>query len=174
MGERDMTDTHDSADKRGGQRRREDRPSGRDDRPRGRPEGRRERPDSRERRPFRAGGPRRDHERRPGGAASPEDEKWAQVPEEEIRSQTRQLIQGSNLMETGFGARRFYFVARSGRMPFLDISDDMASRLANGMAAIVELPGEGGAEEYSVIPRGLALRLKVVDPQIVRFFNEDS
>jgi uncharacterized protein YaiL (DUF2058 family) len=97
-----------------------------------------------------------------------------QIPEEEIRTQTRQLIQGSNLMETGFGARRFYFVARGGRLPFLDISDDLASRLANGMAAVVQLPGEGGVEEYSVIPRGLALRLKAIDPQMVRFFNEDS
>jgi len=85
----------------------------------------------------------------------------------------RQLITGSNLMETGFGARRFYFVTRRGRIPFLDISDDLSFRLTNGLAAIVELPGEG-QEVFSVIPRGLALRLKAVEPELVRFFNEEA
>jgi uncharacterized protein YaiL (DUF2058 family) len=81
------------------------------------------------------------------------------------------LIQECNLLETGFGARRFYFVTRDGRIPFLDVSEDLSSRLANGLAAIVELPGQSH-EEYSVIPRGLALRVKSVEPLLVRFLNE--
>lgn len=144
-----------------------------EDRPRRRQGEGRDRQDSRDRRSPRGGGPRRGFERRPAGPPTPEDEKWMQVSEEEIRGQMRQLIAGSNLLETGFGARRFHFITRRGRIPFLDVSDDLSFRLTNGLAAIVELPGEG-PEEYSVVPRGLAIRLKAVDAQMVRFFCEND
>ena len=93
--------------------------------------------------------------------AAPED--WSDLSEEEIRERLKEMVFKSSLKETGFGARRFYFVTRDNKIPFLDLSDELTSRLEKGQAAIVELPGNG-VDEYTVVPRAVAQQMKSVDP----------
>jgi uncharacterized protein YaiL (DUF2058 family) len=145
----------------------------RDDRGRGRQGGRRERSDGRDRRPSRgASGPRRSSERRPVKSATMEEDKWSQISEEDFRTRLKELILEANLRETGFGARRFFFATRDGKIPSIDISDDLAGRLIYGQAAIVEVPGEG-VREYAIVPSGMVSKIKTVDPEMVRFLNEE-
>jgi len=114
---------------------------------------------------------RREAEIPPRPEAPVED--WSHLSPDEIQSRLQEMIQGSNLKETGFGARRFYYVARDGRMPFLDISDDLTSRLEKGLAAVVEIPGDENGE-VTIVPRAIAQQMKSVDPESVRFLNPDT
>ena len=136
--------------------------------------GRRDREDSGRRRSFSSDRPRRPPRKpRPPVRTSPENDTWSHLSDDELREQMRDLILGANLMETGFGARRFYFVSRDKRVTSMDISPDLASRLTNGQAALVEVPGSD-EEEYTVIPWDLAEKIKTVDPECVRFLNTES
>lgn len=118
-----------------------------------------------------AEGPRR-------GPAGPSEPPPPDVPEhdfsdlsdEEIQVKLREMVAESSLLETGFGARRFYFVTREGKMPFIDISDELTSRLEKGIASIVEVPMEKN-EEYTVVPRSVAVQMQAFDPESVRFLN---
>ena len=103
--------------------------------------------------------------------APPED--WSHLSEEEIRERLKEMVLGASLKETGFGARRFYFVTRENKIPFLDLSEELTSRLERGMAAIVELPGEA-IDEYTIVPRAVALQMQSVDPESVRFLNPEA
>jgi RNA recognition motif-containing protein len=100
-------------------------------------------------------------------------EDWSHLSEAETRARLKEMIEGSSLKETGFGARRFYFVARDNRIPFLDLSEELTGRLEKGLAAIVEVPGEG-IEDYTIVPRVVAQRMKSVDPESVRFLNPEA
>jgi uncharacterized protein YaiL (DUF2058 family) len=86
------------------------------------------------------------------------------------------MVEESSLKETGFGARRFYFVTRENKIPFLDLSDELTGRLEKGQAAIVEAPGEGDEEvvDYTIVPRAVARQMQTVDPESVRFMNPQS
>jgi RNA recognition motif-containing protein len=102
--------------------------------------------------------------------AEPRDDEWSDLSEEDMKTRLREIVLEASLKETGFGARRFYFVTRENRIPFIDISEELCGRLEKGMAAIVEVPDQD-AEEYTVVPRGLAQRIRSVDPEAVRFLN---
>ncbi len=112
----------------------------------------------------------------PRRAPEPEvlpEEDWADLSPEETQTKLLELVRKSSLKENGFGSRRFYFVTRENKIPFLDISDDLTSRLERGMAAIVEVPGQE-AEEFTVVPRAVAQRMKTIDPDAVLFFNPEQ
>ena len=100
------------------------------------------------------------------------DEDWSGLSDEEILADLREMITKSSLKETGFGARRFYFVNRENQIPFLDISDDLTSRLEKGLAAIVEIPGDPPGD-FTVVPRREALRMKTIKPEMVLFLNDE-
>lgn len=102
-----------------------------------------------------------------------EEDKWSQLSEEDFRSRLKELILDANLRETGFGARRFFFATREGKIPSIDISDDLAGRLIYGQAAIVEVPGEGKTE-YAIVPSAMVGKIKTIDPEMIRFLNEES
>jgi len=109
------------------------------------------------------------------GQSQPEelpDEDWSGLSEEEIETDLRKMISESSLKETGFGARRFYFVNRQNQIPFLDISDDLTSRLEKGLAAIIEIPGDPPGD-FTVVPRAQALRMKTIKPEMVLFLNDE-
>ena len=103
--------------------------------------------------------------------APPED--WSHLSEEEARVRLKEMVLRASLKETGFGARRFYFVTRENKIPFLDLSEELTSRLERGMAAIVELPGEG-TDEYTIVPRAVARQMQSIDPESVRFLNPET
>jgi RNA recognition motif-containing protein len=101
----------------------------------------------------------------------PED--WSHLSEEEVRERIREMVEGASLKETGFGARRFYFVTRENKIPFLDLSDELTSRLEKGQAAIVELPGSE-VDDYTIVPRAVARQMQSIDPESVRFLNPEA
>ena len=101
------------------------------------------------------------------------EEDWTGLSQVEIEAKLREMVLKSSLKENGFGSRRFYFVTRENKIPFLDISDDLTSRLEKGLAAIVEIPGQED-EEFTVVPRAVAQRMKNVDSDAVLFFNPEQ
>jgi len=77
-------------------------------------------------------------------------EDWSLLSEEEAKERIQKMVEDASLKETGFGARRFYFVTRENKIPFLDLSDELTGRLgAYGPAG--EGPGgdRGGARGRS-------------------------
>jgi|GEM_PF-413203 len=111
----------------------------------------------------------------PSSPPVPEDplEDWSHLSEEEVKARIQKMIEESSLKETGFGSRRFYFVTRESKIPFLDLSDELTGRLEKGQAAIVELPGDD-VVDYTIVPRAVARRMQSVDPDSVRFMNPQS
>jgi RNA recognition motif-containing protein len=107
----------------------------------------------------------------PEPEAPPED--WSHLSEEEVRGRIREMVEGASLKETGFGARRFYFVTRDNKIPFLDLSDELTGRLEKGQAAIVEIPGDV-VDDYTIVPRAVARQMQSVDPESVRFLNPEA
>lgn len=103
----------------------------------------------------------------------PPPEDWSHLSDDESRQRIREMVLKTSLKETGFGARRFYFVTRDNKIPFLDLSEELTSRLEKGMAAIVELPGER-IDEYTVVPRAVARQMQSLDPESVRFLNPEA
>jgi RNA recognition motif-containing protein len=100
-------------------------------------------------------------------------EDWSQLPEEEVKERIRKMVEEASLKETGFGARRFYFVTRENKIPFLDLSDELTGRLEKGQAAIVEVPGDD-VDDYTIVPRAVARQMQTVDPESVRFLNPQA
>jgi uncharacterized protein YaiL (DUF2058 family) len=78
----------------------------------------------------------------------------------------RSLVDGAMLQGTG-GPRRFCFVNRRNRVPFVEVSDDAAARLVRGELAIVET--EDGA--VGLVPARAAREIAELDAETVRFWN---
>ena len=100
-------------------------------------------------------------------------EDWSHLSEEEVKERIREMVEGASLKETGFGARRFYFVTRDNSIPFLDLSDELTGRLEKGQAAIVEVPGDD-VDDYTIVPRAVARQMQSIDPESVRFLNPQA
>jgi hypothetical protein len=107
----------------------------------------------------------------PEPEAPPED--WSHLSEEEVKERIQKMVEEASLKETGFGARRFYFVTRDNKIPFLDLSDELTGRLEKGQAAIVELPGND-VDDYTIVPRSVARQMQSIDPESVRFLNPEA
>ncbi|MBI4613102.1 MAG: DUF2058 family protein [Planctomycetes bacterium] len=69
------------------------------------------------------------------------------------------------------GGKRFHFVAKSGRVPFVDAGEDVTRQLVSGSAGIVEVPGKNGREHAIVADRASLEEIAGIDPDVVRFWN---
>lgn len=70
------------------------------------------------------------------------------------------------------GTRRFYFIARDRRVPFLELSQEAALDLEHGKLAIVEVEGrKRDIIDWVVVPREAAQRVQALDAEAVRFLN---
>lgn len=78
----------------------------------------------------------------------------------------KSLIAEATLQGFG-GARRFSYVNRNNRVPFLEVSDDAARRLTRGELAIIETK-EG---KVGLVPGAAAREIVELDGEIVRFWN---
>lgn len=81
-------------------------------------------------------------------------------------SRVKSLISEATLQGTG-GSRRFSYVNRNNRVPFLEVSDDVARRLTRGEMAIIET--EDG--KVGLVPGKAAREIEELDKEIVRFWN---
>ena len=89
------------------------------------------------------------------------------------RQQIEDLVARRDLTKTGFGVRRFYFIDSGDKIPFLEVSDDMARRLEEGKAAIVEIR-QGENPGFFLVPNDVAAKLMQTDPETVRFWNREK
>jgi len=69
------------------------------------------------------------------------------------------------------GSRRWFFVTRDGRVPFLNVSQGAARLLDSGEAGIVESLGEADADHVVVESQRALMTLHNTDPELVRFWN---
>lgn len=79
----------------------------------------------------------------------------------------KSLISGTLLQGGTGGARRFCYVNRRNRVPFLEVNDDIARRLTRGELAIVET--EDG--KVGLVPGPAAREIVELDKEMVRFWN---
>lgn len=77
------------------------------------------------------------------------------------------LISGALLKGGTGGPRRFCYVNRRNRVPFLEVNDDVARRLTRGELAIIET--EDG--KVGLVPGAAAREIAELDKEIVRFWN---
>lgn len=79
----------------------------------------------------------------------------------------KSLISGALLRGGTGGPRRFCYVNRRNRVPFLEVSDDSARRLTRGDLAIIET--EDG--KVGLVPGTAAREIVELDSEVVRFWN---
>lgn len=98
-----------------------------------------------------------------------------QAREEEGRQAVRveDLVASGAVREGIEGEQRFFFKARSGRVPSLNVSEAIESRLISGKAAIVEV-SEGPTARWVIVGRATADKILAIDPEAVRFLNLDG
>ena len=64
-------------------------------------------------------------------------------------------------------------MTREGKIPYLDVSDEIGRGLERGEFAICEMPG-ASPEEFVLLDAGHAQRVRAIDAGVVRFFNTDN
>lgn len=85
-------------------------------------------------------------------------------------AQIRQIINQGKLQGHGAGNRKFYFVTRNGKIPFILVSDDLMRQLERGEMAIIE-PGDA-TDEFVVVDGHSANKLNHLQRDIVRFYQK--
>jgi uncharacterized protein YaiL (DUF2058 family) len=83
---------------------------------------------------------------------------------------TRALIKAH--IESGGGNKRWFYVSRDGRIPFMDVADDVLRKLADGEAGVVESLGATDAEHVVVSGRQTLAALADFNADLVRFWNK--
>lgn len=71
------------------------------------------------------------------------------------------------------GPRRFHFVTRKRRIPFLEVNEQAARSLEHGELAICELP-ETDPEQFLILPAESARRVQASAAEFVLFFEASS
>ncbi len=89
--------------------------------------------------------------------------------EREARARLHDLVKNAYISKCG-GPRRFFFVTRDRKLPFLEVSDDMGRKLESGRCGIVEAP-LGLASEFAIVPRDVAEKVWAIDRKAVLFLN---
>ena len=95
-----------------------------------------------------------------------------QLEAREQRLQIRHIIAYWRMPTEPVGTRRWYFATRSNTIKYLYVSEPTASQLSHGALAVVEYPEELETP-YILIDREAATLIARIDPQYVRFHNEE-
>jgi uncharacterized protein YaiL (DUF2058 family) len=97
-------------------------------------------------------------------------EQRARKENAERRLRVEGLLPTSDLAIREAGPRRFYFAMPDGEVAFVDVSDAMSRRLAQGDAAIIV--GKGISErDFAIIPGKVAAELEAVDRARILMWN---
>lgn len=118
--------------------------------------------DQRERETQRQRGERRDAKRSRDRKRERDRQQAGEAKSDQARA--RDLARRHAITRGLGGPRRFHFVDRDGRIPFVSVQDDLGRRIEAGEFAIVTLGGE-----TLVVPRAEAETLHGLDAEAVRF-----
>ncbi len=86
------------------------------------------------------------------------------------RAGVAQLLRDHALTRGVRGPRRFYFVTRDKKMPFLEVSEDAGKKLETGALAICEVP-DATPETFVLVPAETAGRVRQSAPELVLCLN---
>jgi len=95
-----------------------------------------------------------------------DEERKKALAEASSVNRVKSLIAGATLQGFG-GMRRFCYVNRKNRVPFLEVSDDAARRLTRGELAIIE-SADG---TVGLVPGQAAREIVELDSDAIRFWN---
>lgn len=99
-----------------------------------------------------------------------ERQRQADRAAQEERFRLRDLVRQGAVREGRAGRRRFYFVTRAGRIPFVEIGEELGLALEAGRAAILEVP-LAVREEFEIVGRATAEKVSAALPELVLFWN---
>jgi hypothetical protein len=105
--------------------------------------------------------------------ASADRERAASKTSDEAHERLRRVVRDGMAHGAG-GSRRWFFVARDGRILFMELADDVAGMLVSGSAGIVESLGEARDAHVVVAPERALTTLVGIDPEVVRFWNREG
>lgn len=96
--------------------------------------------------------------------------------EEERRAsvaQVAQLLREHAVTRGASGPRRFHFVTRDRKIPFLEVAEEVGRGLESGRFAICDVPF-ATPEDFVLVPAEIARKAQRTDPECVRFLNGTS
>lgn len=98
------------------------------------------------------------------------------LEKERSREKEREKIKIEDLIKNAqfeeYGPRKFFFVTRNKKIPYICVSDNLGEKLERGIAGIIEYPTPNGSE-FAIVNRQCVERILDIDPEAVRFFNRD-
>ena len=83
------------------------------------------------------------------------------------RSQALELLQANARPQLRHGRRRFHYADAHGRLPFLQVDEDLGQGLERGELGIAR-----AGDKIVVVPRETALEVEGIDPVAVLFLND--
>lgn len=93
----------------------------------------------------------------------------------EARERARRVVQDNRHAGGEGGSRRWFYVARAGRVPFLEVTDEVSRLLLDGKAGIVEsCDPETPAAHVVIVGEKHLTTLLGIDKELVRFWNRGS
>jgi uncharacterized protein YaiL (DUF2058 family) len=97
-------------------------------------------------------------------------EQKQQMTEKERQARIEDIISNGKIAEGSAGNRKFYFVAKNGKIPFLFVTDRLVEDLQRGVAAIVEYGGSG-LGEFVIVNAPSAQKIHALAPDMIRFYQ---
>ncbi len=119
---------------------------------------------------------RREEDRRARERARREEDRRREAARRAAAERRQALLQLARLVRdhalaSGVrGSRRFHFVTRERKVPFLEVSEETARGLEQGRIAICEVP-DAAAEEFVLVDAATARRVREAAPEYVLFFR---
>lgn len=93
----------------------------------------------------------------------------------EARERAERVVRDNRHPGAEGGSRRWFFVTRGGRVPFLELTDEAARLLMDGKAGIVEACDPAAPDAHVVVTGEKHLTtLLGIDKDLVRFWNRGT
>ncbi|UCF67963.1 MAG: DUF2058 family protein [Acidobacteriota bacterium] len=108
-------------------------------------------------------------QQREADRARAREQRQAELQREAL-AQAGQLTREHALSAGVRGPRRFHFVTREGKIPFLDVAEQIAERLRRGALAICQIPGTS-PERFAIVPADVARKIAEINADLVLFHN---
>jgi len=96
-----------------------------------------------------------------------EKAKWSAAEAREVQQRAQQIVDSGRVQGRVHGRKRFYFESRDGRVPYVELSDEIVTQLERGRAGLAETP----TGETSLIEAASAERVFDLDPDWLRVWN---